>query len=381
MSAKFTKIALILSFLLFLSGCQHRLIKHPLPPKPFQWPQWGGNHRQNLYIPTQKELSGLKLVKTIKLLSSPGRTLLVSGDILFVPTLDGKLTTYSLLTFKKIGHIKLPQKLAGTAALIDHDILVSLRFGKKSLFRFNPLIGKKKWTLELGSIETEPLITPSRIFVTTLYKGSVAVDDSTGKILWKTDLHSQSHSSPNLIASRIIFGDDCGNLHAVDPSKGDSLWTTKLGGIFRAMPVGDAKRVYVGTTNGLFFAINSNTGKILWKFPVSAKIVHTAAVAPNGVFFAANDGFLYKLSRQSGRLIWKRPLGGIAGTPPLIYGTQILIGTLEHRLLIVNRTSGEIKAEFKLKGRIRTMPIVTPKYVVTGSEERWLYIFKKEQIQ
>ena len=381
MSARFTKIALILGLFLSLSGCQHRLIKQPLPAVPLKWSQWGGHSRENFYIPTQEKLSGLKLVKTIKLFSSPGKTLLISGDVLFVPTLDGKLTTFSLRTFKKIGQVKLPQKLAGTAALTHNDLIVALRFGKKSLFLLNPLTGKKVWTTELGSIQTEPLISSPRIFVTTLYKGIVAIDDSTGKILWEKHLPAQSHSSPNLIQNRLIFGDDRGNLRAVKPSTADSLWTVSIGGIIRAMPVGNNGRVYIGTTAGNFFAVDAKTGRILWKFSVQARIFHEAAVAPGGVFFVANDGFLYKLSPETGRLLWKRSLNGVAGTPPLVYGNRILLGTLEHLLLLIDRTSGKITQEIKLKGRVHTLPIITQKYVIAGSEKQWLYIFEKEHIR
>jgi len=374
---KFSKI-LAISVFLFLSGCQHRLIKQPLPVGPLEWSQWDGNARQNFFIPTREKLSGLKLVKRIKLLSSPGRTLLVSGDVLFVPTLDGKLTTFSLRTFKKIGQVKLPQKLAGTATLIHNDLIVALRFSKKSLFRLNPLTGKKVWTVELGSIETEPLVTPPRIFVTTLYKGIVAVNDSTGKILWENHLSAQSHSSPNLIENRLVFGDDRGNLRAVKPATGDSLWTASLGGIIRTMPVGNAERLYIGTTRGDFFAVAAKTGRIVWKFSVQVRIFHEAAVTPEGIFVTANDGFLYKLSPKTGRLLWKRFLQGVAGTPPLVYGSQILLGTLEQRLLLIDRSSGEITQEITLKGRARTLPIVTQNFVIMGSENRWLYIFKKE---
>ncbi|NOY76563.1 MAG: PQQ-binding-like beta-propeller repeat protein [Calditrichaeota bacterium] len=367
-----------ISVFLLLAGCQHRLIKQPLSAVPMEWSQWGGNARQDFFIPTREKLSGLKVIKRMKLLSSPGKTLLVSGDVLFVPTLDGKLTTFSLRTFKKIGQVKLPQKLAGTAALIHNDLIVALRFNKKSLFRLNPLNGKKVWTAKLGSIETEPLVVPPQIFVTTLYKGVVAVNDSTGKILWEHHLSAQSHSSPNLIQNQLVFGDDRGNLRAVKPATGDSLWTAPLGGIIRAMPVGDAERVYLGTTRGDFYAVAAKTGHILWKFSVGVRIFHEAAVTPEGIFIVANDGFLYKLSPETGRLLWKHSLRGVAGTPPLVYGSRILLGTLEHRLLLIDRFSGKIIQEITLKGRARTLPVITKHFVIAGSENKWVYILKKE---
>ncbi|HDZ11179.1 MAG TPA: hypothetical protein ENH53_03125 [Bacteroidetes bacterium] len=361
----------------FFPGCQHRLIKQPLPQTSEQWTQWGGNCRQTFFIKTNAALAPLKRVKTIKLSSSPGKTLLVSGKILFVSTLDGKISTFSLDTFKKLGDVRLPRKLAGTAALFQNELIVALRFSKKSLFRLNPLTGKKRWTADLGSIETEPLIYNSRIYVTTLYKGVVAVDGDSGKIIWEKELQTQSHSSPNLIQNDLVFGDDRGKLRALKPDSGDSLWTASLEGIIRAMPVGDEKRIYIGTTQGNFYALDLETGKIAWKFSVNAGIFQNAAIAPEGVFLAANNGFLYKLTRDSGKLIWKQALDGVAGAPPLIFGAQILLGTLEHKLLVLDRLSGKILRSIKLKGRIRTMPIVNPNTVIAGSEEHWLYIFAR----
>ncbi len=371
------------SFLILLllgvlgSGCHNRLLKHPVPPGSDDWAQWGGPLRQTLTLEDVSPFSKLEQVKRVKLQTSPGKALLVRNGVAVVPTLAGRLWAFALPQGKKLGEYKLPGKIPGTAVLFGKNVLVAQRFGKKTLFSFDLQKGKKLWRLKLGDIETEPLLKNDTLFVTTLFKGAVAVRADSGKILWTKELGTQSHSSPNLAGGKLLFGDDKGRLFALNDQTGDSLFADSLGGIIRAAPVARDGRIFVGTTRGAFFALSAKNGAILWQKTVSAEIVHAASVTKRAVFFVANDGFLYKLAPKTGRLFWKTDLHGVAGTPPLVLGQRVVLGTLEHTLLVLNAKNGQILFEKKLKGRIRTLPVVWKEYLLVGSENRWFYIFKR----
>lgn len=88
----------------------------------------------------------------------------------------------------------------------------------------------------------------------------LALDRTTGAVLWDKDFNSQTWQSPVVIDDVLLMGDCEGNLSAFDVSDPrrlpeQPLWTVELDGCIESTPAVWNGRIYVGTRGGKFYAI------------------------------------------------------------------------------------------------------------------------------
>ncbi|MDZ7343646.1 MAG: PQQ-like beta-propeller repeat protein, partial [candidate division KSB1 bacterium] len=103
----------------------------------------------------------LEVVARFNLSSAVSQHLCALNHHLFVPTLDGRLTTIDLQNLKIGGKKKLPGNHAATVATTGRTLLVAMRFGRETLLHYDLSSGRLLWEIDAGDIASEPLVADS----------------------------------------------------------------------------------------------------------------------------------------------------------------------------------------------------------------------------
>ncbi|MBD3181438.1 PQQ-binding-like beta-propeller repeat protein, partial [Candidatus Poribacteria bacterium] len=123
----------------------------------------------------------------------------------------------------------------------------------------------------------EPVFSEDRVFVNT-HNGSVyALDDESGKAIWRFHTDGCFLNSPAVFRNLVISGCTDGYLYALDNKSGEVKWSLYAGqGGFSAAPVISDGKIFIGARNGIFLAVDALSGKIIWKQNTASPIRQTA---------------------------------------------------------------------------------------------------------
>lgn len=108
---------------------------------------------------------------------------------------------------------------------------------------------------------------------------------------------------------KVFVSTGFGNVTAMDASSGKELWKTELGAPIVNAPTANGGRVFVSSVDNHFFALAEDDGRQLWDhqgITVSAGILNStsAAVAGDVVAVPYSSGELFALRAQNGRVAW-----------------------------------------------------------------------------
>lgn len=375
-----TKSVFFLSlFCLFSISCHGRLIPPTIDIKKLQQTNSGVLAGNNQFYPRHELHPPLQLLHEIKVSSAPQQKLLQVENVLFIPTKDGRMEVYDLTTGERIGKMKIPGGVHANILPLDENVLISLEFGKKSLFVMDPMDEDKLWIAELGSIKTIPVIYDDWIYVSSLYKGVFCINKSSGKIKWNKNLKSQLHANPLIVENRLIQGTDTGQLLALDMDDGEISWQIDYESPFFSSPIGVKGKIVVCSRNGTVACLTPE-GDVVWERKFGVEFRRTPAASNQTIIIAGQDGVVRALDFENGSIQWQYKTGVIIGTAPLITSKYVVIGTLDKRLIFLSLDSGEERWQIELFGRIRTDPVLYGNKLIIGSENRFIYVFQSSDV-
>lgn len=371
-------IKFIFLFILIFIGCSKiKIIPFDTAPLDIiNWEQYGGNAARTNFHPGDISLP-LKLKWRYDATSAIGKTMLAVDGILYFTTLDGRLYAVDISSGKKIGQKKI--NVDATSAYQDGNLIIGLRYGDETLFKYNLKTAKYEWKIDAGDIASEPLILPENIVVTALYNHIDLYDAKNGVKIWQTKTPDQIRSSPALKNDKIVFGCDDGFVYAVEKLTGSIIWKFKTGASVQATPVIGDSIVYVGSLDKKLYAISLSEGKLIWSFQAGGQLFEAAAIDNIVVLFGSTDSKLYCLDRFSGKVSWTFEANSVISTSPLICQNKVIFGSLDHFYYALDLKTGNELWKYETKGRIRTNPVIWNKYLIGASENNYVYIFTPEQ--
>ncbi|HEX9972469.1 MAG TPA: PQQ-binding-like beta-propeller repeat protein [bacterium] len=373
---KFIKIAFLIT--LTLTGCSKIKIIHFISERPIvkNWEMYGGNTARTNFYPGDISLP-LKLKWRYDATSAIGKTMLAVDGILYFTTLDGRLYALNIETGKKIGHKK--TIVDATQAYQDTNLVLALRYGDETLFKYNLKSAKYDWKIDAGDIASEPLVLDQNIIVTALYNHIDFYDLKNGVRIWQTKTPDQIRSSPAMKHDKIVFGCDDGFVYAVERLTGAITWKFKTGASVQATPVIGDTIVYVGSLDKNFYAISLNSGKPVWSFQAGGQLFEAAALDNEFIIFGSADSKIYCLDRFSGKEIWAFEAKSVISTSPLICQDKVFFGSLDNFYYALDLKTGKELWKYETKGRVRTNPVIWGEYLIGASENNYVYIFSPEQ--
>ncbi len=178
------------------------------------------------------------------------------------------------------------------------------------------------WESKLGFTGVGPIAVSGGVVVTgntTANKGTVGLDEQTGKLLWR--LPGQMKNGPAADGSHaytisLVSGDNY-RLTAADLKTGKVVWTFEARGLGSTTDLrADGGRVYVAGDDGVARAFDAVTGKLLWEFRYSpGKGMCPTTITQSGGFvyfgggeenYAKSQGvFLWALDAATGKEAWR----------------------------------------------------------------------------
>lgn len=182
----------------------------------------------------------------------------------------------------------------------------------------------QRWSRNLGSSVSYPLIALNKVFVTA---GSTlqALNITTGATVWGP---IEIGGYPNIAyaTGRVFALNRDGLLRAFDATTGTQVWTRQLSGqAFSSPPTAAAGTVYVNSISTLY-AVSVLDGNIKWSVPQLGSGSSSPAVTSTGVYLT-NSGEAFAFEPATGSLIWRTSGFGIGsiGRTPVFYNSRVYI--------------------------------------------------------
>jgi len=231
-----------------------------------------------------------------------------------------------------------------------------------------------------------------------------ALDEGTGKFLWKYQTQKGvSHSLPLFADNKVFIGDDSGNVYALNADNGNLIWKKYLEAeVIHSSPAYTNGMVFVGTegsqrSNAMpshLYALDAKTGEEVWRFKVDyiqgkLNLIHaTPAILDGIVYVGVENGYFYALNAKDGSLIWKNKIAsgteeliGVSAAAALGYG-KVFIGTYEGKFLALDQKDGKIVWEYNFgKANADSSPVLADNKVYFGVGEggdEYFYSFNAE---
>ena len=230
---------------------------------------------------------------------------------------------------------------------------------------------QRVWTASIGAgssrknrISAAPVVSSGRVF-TMDADVTVTATSTGGGTIWSTDLTASFDRGGGVSGGGLAVGGDrlfaattYGEVVALDATSGAVLWRQRVDAPVTGAPATDGSVVYVSGKDGSAWAIDATDGKVIWQVvgtPGLAGYVGTSAptVGDRAVIFPSAGGDLMAVLKiGGGTKIWQKSLAGkrlgaaYALTPEVtadavIEGGVIYAGTGSGRTVAMSSSSGE----------------------------------------
>ncbi|WP_354002029.1 PQQ-like beta-propeller repeat protein [Pseudotabrizicola alkalilacus] len=226
------------------------------------------------------------------------------------------------------------------------------------------------WSANIGTgssrmnrISAAPVVADGRI-VTLDSRARVVATGTNGATLWQTELTPQFDRGGDVSGGGVALGGGMvfvatgyGELVALQASTGAVIWRQRLASPVSGAPAYDGGTVYVATRDGAGWAVDARNGKVQWTVPgLPNTLAVTGSSAPavtdRNVIFPFPSGELVSALRLNGVRVWGAPVTGqrpgrgyqglvdVTGDP-VIVGSTIYAGTAAGRTAAINAGTGD----------------------------------------
>ncbi|WP_163647767.1 outer membrane protein assembly factor BamB [Modicisalibacter sp. 'Wilcox'] len=121
--------------------------------------------------------------------------------------------------------------------------------------------GKVLWSHDASSY-LSPLLVGDFLFTVNADSHVLALDARSGRVMWETDaLEGRSLTAPTFIDGRLAVGDYAGYVHLLDAESGKLVGRTELGDGISLAPLSDGKQLYVMDNDGDLAAYRLQDGQ------------------------------------------------------------------------------------------------------------------------
>jgi outer membrane protein assembly factor BamB len=226
---------------------------------------------------------------------------------------------------------------------------------------------------------TAPVYHEGKVFFAYLSGDLVAVDASSGKQVWKRNLHAHLESSPMAVGGTLYLGDDQTDVIALRAADGKELWRFNSPAAIKASPSFHDGRIFVADYQSSMFALDAASGKPVWRTNTSkvppfgrGGFFSSPAIAFGKVYAARDDGTVFAVDEKTGKVAWSFQTGDfvygspavaqVPGTPPTVY-----IGAENGRFYALDAGTGKQRWRYDVGGPIPGTATVIGHTVYTSS--------------
>lgn len=228
---------------------------------------------------------------------------IVVGDTILAPNSDKFLYALDL-------NGKLKWKFETERAIWSQPVsdgeTVFLASMDHNLYAIDLANGTQKWLLSVGGAVPYGLTLDNDgiLYMTTLAHNLMAVDSTTGKVLWEKKYTATLWTHPLLSEGVLYFGDMDGNIYANSAKDGSQLWTLAVGEAITGQPTLVDENVIFSTETGSLIAVNLQ-GQREWTLTFEGPLYNGPVKVGDQLALGINnkDTFLRMLN-ASGQGVW-----------------------------------------------------------------------------
>lgn len=233
------------------------------------------------------------------------------------------------------------------------------------LVKFEPTVKLKKlWTRKIGSGQDKryttfmPVIQQEKIYAADRKGRVFALEQSTGKRLWKQSLKVDVSAAVGVFSNRVMLGTYNADVIVLDANSGEELWRAKASSEISAPPQSNGDIVVAQTIDGRLFAFDAETGERRWTYDHTVPVLTLrGSAAPqltsNQVITGFGNGQLVSLSSADGLQQWSQRIAQPKGrtelervvdidSSPLLVGSFVYGASYQGRIAALSRGSGRI---------------------------------------
>lgn len=279
--------------------------------------------------------------------SDSGAVILTSGLAVLSDT-NAQLYAIDPLLGKVVWRLRLSSPVTGIPVQVEQDVLVQCTDNR--IYRIDGH-GKKVWSFSAQAgglglyLNASPLLHDGRIYALLSSGDAVALDASTGDLIWRKQLllntdaaHLADLKAPqatpvwmdeltldgNTAKDLVLFSFYQGDIFALNREDGSTLLTQTLS--FKSAPLVHAERLYAADSHGKFQAIERATGVVLWEEKLSNGELVGPVMWQGSLWLADSQGSVFRVDRE-GHVQASIELPGAIDRSPVVTPHGILLHT------------------------------------------------------
>jgi outer membrane protein assembly factor BamB len=172
-----------------------------------------------------------------------------------------------------------------------------------------------------GRIISSPIVAGGTIF-TMDASATVSAVSTEGRVLWQTDATASGEASKDGFGGGLAFDNGrlfvttaFGEVLALDPSTGGVIWRTAVDAAIRAAPVVEGGRVVVVARNDIGYGLDAQTGALDWRAQgvgLGAGVLGGSSPAIRGpvTVIPYQSGEVNAVLTRNGRTVWNAAISG-----------------------------------------------------------------------
>jgi len=261
--------------------------------------------------------------------------------------------------------------------------------------------GEILWRQGFGApFRASPAAVRGLVVAVTRDNRAVALDGATGKLRWRLQAASSDAgilggASPAIAEQLVILPFTSGELVGVDGNRGRRVWSAVLSGGRKGLarsaitdilgdPVVVGPLVVAANQSGRMVAIDGRNGRRVWTRTVGSAAPLWAA--GKTIFMISDEAELMRISAGDGRTLWTTQLpayrdpedrkDSISYSGPVLVNGRLLLSDSLGNLLSFDAQSGTEQSQTRLEGGSLTGPVVANGTVYVLSDSGSLHAFR-----
>jgi outer membrane protein assembly factor BamB len=214
-----------------------------------------------------------------------------------------------------------------------------------------------------GTMERRLYLVPAyaedRLYVADTRGRLVAVEASSGRVLWTRETKLPFSGGPDVKGDRLVIGTGGGEVLAFATANGSEIWRSPVGSEVLSIPrLADTGQVFVHTLDDSIYGIDAATGVQQWRVSYPAPVLtlrgsSSPVVTSAGILVGLSGGKLVNLDPIDGTPLWEvavtRPSGrselsriADIDADPVVIGTVAFVGSYNGDLAAIDIHSGTV---------------------------------------
>ncbi|MEQ1709267.1 MAG: PQQ-binding-like beta-propeller repeat protein [Terricaulis sp.] len=278
-------------------------------------------------------------------------------------------------------------------------VFVSTGFG--FTVALDGVTGEEIWRTEADApFQSAPTVSSGRVFATTNDSELIAMDAGTGEVAWTHQAIAEparilSASSVAIDGDTVVAPFASGEVIALLAANGRRLWVDSLSRTGRltslsaindiaGRPVIDSGVAYAASHSGVLAAIDLRTGQRVWARPFAS--TQTPWVAGEVLYAVSIDGVLAAFNRATGNIYWVSQLrrfqnernreGRVAWTGPVMIGGRLVLANSVGDVVAVTPQSGQTVASVDIGKPVFIPPIAANDQIYIVTDEARLIVLR-----